>query len=271
MNKSSLKGELFPMKKVWKYILSILLVIILATAGTIYYFLNVKTYDTADEEIEEIIESDYEIDLPIIDYTPDSTIEEKGDDTGTNNNADESSTDKDKNTDDINNSEQTTGTDKTTTGSTGSNNPVVNNTGTNPSKNTASGTKQPAKNTSPEETTEITVANIKDLYRPVFQSLESQANGKIDSLLSRAVGEYHAKKAEGATISYSYFYQKYTSAGRDLEAKTDVAFSTIYKALEKDLKKHGYSQSHANDFKEQYAATKKARESALIAKAKEAL
>jgi ABC-type cobalt transport system substrate-binding protein len=254
------------MKKVWKYILSILLVIILATAGTIYYFLNVKTYDTADEEIEEIIESDYEIDLPIIDQTPDSTIEDKGDNSGTNNNVDESSTDN--NTDDINNSEQTGGTDKTTTGS---NHSVSNNTGTTPSKNTSSGTKQPAKETSPEETIEITVANIKDLYRPVFQSLESQANGKIDSLLSRAVGEYHAKKAEGATISYSYFYQKYTSAGRDLEAKTDVAFNTIFKALEKDLKKHGYSQSHANDFKEQYAATKKARESALIAKAKEAL
>lgn len=268
MNKLSLKGALFPMKKVWKYILSILLVIILATAGTIYYFLNVKTYDTADEEIEEIIESDYEIDLPIIDHTPDSTIEDKGDNTGTNNNEDQSSTDKDNNTGDINNGEQTTGTDKT---STGSNNPVSNNTETNPSKNTSSGTKQPAKNTSPEETIEITVANIKDLYRPVFQSLESQANGKIDSLLSRAVGEYHAKKADGATISYSYFYQKYTSAGRDLEAKTDVAFNTIFKALEKDLKKHGYSQSHANDFKEQYAATKKARESALIAKAKEAL
>jgi ABC-type cobalt transport system substrate-binding protein len=268
MNKLSLKGEFFPMKKVWKYILSILLVIILATAGTIYYFLNVKTYDTADEEIEEIIESDYQIDLPIIDHTPDSTIEDKGDNTGTNNNEGESSTDKDNTTDNINNGDQTTGTGKTTTGS---NNSVSNNTGTNPSKNTSSGTKQPAKNTSPEETTEITVANIKDLYRPVFQSLESQANGKIDSLLSRAVGEYHAKKAEGTTISYSYFYQKYTSAGRDLEAKTDVAFNTIYKALEKDLKKHGYSQSHANDFKEQYAATKKARESALIAKAKEAL
>jgi ABC-type cobalt transport system substrate-binding protein len=254
------------MKKVWKYILSILLVIILATAGTIYYFLNVKTYDTADEEIEEIIESDYEIDLPIIDQTPDSTIEDKGDNTGTNNNVDESSTDN--NTEDINNNDQTTGTDKTTTGS---KNPASNNTGTNPSKNTSSGTKQPANETTPEETNEITVANIKDLYRPVFQSLESQANGKIDSLLSRAVGEYHAKKAEGATISYSYFYQKYTSAGRDLEAKTDVAFNTIFKALEKDLKKHGYSPSHANDFKEQYAATKKARESALIAKAKEAL
>jgi ABC-type cobalt transport system substrate-binding protein len=265
MNKLSLKGELFPMKKVWKYILSILLVIILATAGTIYYFLNVKTYDTADEEIEEIIESDYEIDLPIIDHTPDATIEDKANDTGTNNNEDESSTDTDNSN---NNNDQTTGTDKTTTGS---KNPVSNNTGTNPSKNTSSGTKQPAKNTSPEEKIEITVANIKDLYRPVFQSLESQANGKIDSLLSRAVGEYHAKKAEGATISYSYFYQKYTSAGRDLEAKTDVAFNTIFKALEKDLKKHGYSQSHANDFKEQYAATKKARESALIAKAKEAL
>jgi ABC-type cobalt transport system substrate-binding protein len=262
MNKLSLKGELFPMKKVWKYILSILLVIILATSGTIYYFLNVKTYDTADEEIEEIIETDYEIDLPIIDHTPDSTIEDKG----TNNNEDESSTDN--NTDSINNNDQTTGTDKTTSGS---NQSDSNNTGTNPNKNTSSGTKQPAKDTSPEETTEITVANIKDLYRPVFQSLESQANGKIDSLLSRAVGEYHAKKSEGATISYSYFYQKYTSAGRDLEAKTDVAFNTIFKALEKDLKKHGYSPSHANDFKEQYASTKKARESALIAKAKEAL
>lgn len=254
------------MKKVWKYILSILLIMILATVGTIYYFLNVKTYDTADEEVEVIIETDYDIVLPGTENTKDA------------NNVDNSPTDSnetDSSPDTEAASDKETETDNSSSdskeGTTGSGN--TNTSTTKPSKSTSTDTKQndSSTNTNPDETTEITVAQIKDLYRPVFKSLESQANGKIDALLSRAVGEYQAKKASDESISYSYFYKKYTSAGRELEAKTDETFNYIYKALEKDLKKHGYSEAHAKDFKEQYEATKKARESALLDKAKEAL
>jgi hypothetical protein len=105
----------------------------------------------------------------------------------------------------------------------------------------------------------------------VFLSLQSQANGKLDSLVGAAISEYQAKKANGVSISYSYFYQKYSSAGRALEDKTDSAFYYIYGALESELKKHGFDSSHAADFKQQYAAAKKAREASLINLAKQGL
>jgi ABC-type cobalt transport system substrate-binding protein len=260
------------MKKVWKIILSILLVIILATAGTIYYFLNVKTYDIADEELEEIIETDYEIILPNdVDAvegesgnTEGSADDTAGAGTGTDGNDDTAS---DQGTSENNDKNQkdsdTPKSDGTTTGK--------NNSGTSKPNTSNQPSKKPTDSKTEELATEVTVKNIKDKYRPVFQSLESQASGKIDSLVSRAIGEYNNKKANGESISYSYFYQKYTSAGRDLESKTDAAFNYIYTALEKDLKKHGYSASHAKVFREQYNETKKDREAALLNKAKEAL
>jgi ABC-type cobalt transport system substrate-binding protein len=253
------------MKKIWKYIISILVVIILATAGTIYYFLNVKTYDTADQEIEKIIESEYDIVLP---DESESTVSKT---------PAESTDETDENKEEVGSSEtvnEKTNTDDTTsTNSKNTSNDKNNSATTIPNKNPQTTTKPSGKDTTStsKEETEVTVKNIKDKYRPVFQSLESQANGKIDALMSRAIGEYHQKKANNASISYSYFYQKYTAAGRDLEGKTDSTFNYIYNALENELKEQGYSASHAKVFREQYEETKRARESALLNKAKEAL
>jgi ABC-type cobalt transport system substrate-binding protein len=254
------------MKKVWKYILSILLVVILASAGTIYYFLNIKTYDIADEEVKEIIESEYDIILPGEPGFPEVVNNNNNDST----NSGESSTDSGSNVTNDDNSEAggstsdnksdaTSTTGKTNTGK------VV------PNKNSTNNSSKPNKDTNGSTEQEETVMTIKNKYRPVFQSLESQANSKIDALLSKAFGEYQSKKNNGEAISYSYFYQKYTSAGRALENNTDGAFNYIYKALENELKAHGYSTTHAKAFKEQYEETKKARESALLNKAKEAL
>jgi ABC-type cobalt transport system substrate-binding protein len=274
------------MKKVWKYILSILLVIILATAGTIYYFLNIKTYETADEEIEQIIESNYDIILPGIGNNDDATEE---DSITTESNENESTADSPS----VNVQNNVDNGDSSTDSNEGATTSSENKSGTTTaSKNSQSDTKKPTTsqvdtkksttqtdtkkptnntNTNQDNKTELTVISIKDLYRPVFKSLESQANAKIDALLSRAIGEYHSKKASGESVSYSYFYQKYTTAGRNLEAKTDETFNYIYTALEKDLKKNGYSPSHAKAFKEAYAEAKKERESALLNKAKESL
>jgi molybdopterin converting factor small subunit len=118
---------------------------------------------------------------------------------------------------------------------------------------------------------EITVKDIKDLYRPSFENLQAQANEKINGMINVAIEEYSTKKSNGESISYTYFLRKYSAAGNDLERNTDNAFQIIYSALEKDLKKHGFSPSHANEFKEEYENAKKARESALIEKAKSAL
>jgi hypothetical protein len=256
------------MKKVWKYILSFLLVVMLATAGTIYYFLNVKTYDIADEEIEEIVESDFDIILPgkvdSIQPTNDEQRNSKDSNGNTKSTETNSGSENSDTIEESSNSIEETGekssdsTDKTPTEES------VNNANSKPNNNN-----HPNKNATP--VIEVTVKQIKDLYRPVFKSLQSQANGKIDSLVSRAIGEYRSQQSEGQSISYSYFYQKYSSAGRELEAKTDDAFNYIYKALENELKENGYSTTHAKDFRDQYEVSKKERESLLLAKAREAL
>lgn len=256
------------MKKVWKYILSFLLVIILATAGTIYYFLNVKTYDIADEEIEEIVESDFDIVLPGKEDSIQSNNNETSNSNDSNTKSNETDSDSENNVANGDTSNTIVETGEKSSESTDNNQTDTKESGkdstTKPTSNN-----QPNKNTKP--TNEVTVKQIKDLYRPVFKSLQSQANGKIDSLVSRAIGEYRAQQSNGESISYSYFYQKYSSAGRDLEAKTDDAFNYIYNALEKELKDNGYSTSHAKDFRDQYEVSKKERESLLLAKAKEAL
>jgi ABC-type cobalt transport system substrate-binding protein len=256
------------MKKVWKYILSFLLVIIIATAGTIYYFLNVKTYDIADEEIKEIVESDFDIVLPGEENSLPYNNEENSNSNDNNGSKKSNETKSDSDNSSTNGATSHSIDDNKNSDSTGNNQTGTNesdkNTTTKPNSNN-----QPTKNTSP--TTEVTVKQIKDLYRPVFKSLQSQANGKIDSLVSRAIGEYRAQQANGESISYSYFYQKYSSAGKELEAKTDGAFNYIYNSLENKLKEHGYSTSHAKDFRDQYEISKKERESLLLAKAREAL
>jgi ABC-type cobalt transport system substrate-binding protein len=252
------------MKKVWKYILSILLVLILATAGTIYYFLNVKTYETADEELEEIIESEYDIILPRKEVS--KPVNEVSSNVG---NEQTTSTDSNINQE-VGTNTNNTDTDNMNSESATNNSDSSTNESSNPTKDNQ-GEDSGSDSIIEDPTEEVTVADIKDRYRPVFESLQSQANGKIDALTSRAFQEYQTQKSNGESISFSYFYQKYSSAGKELESVTDETFNYIYSALENELKENGYSPSHANDFREQYAAAKQQREKALLNKAKEAL
>jgi hypothetical protein len=243
------------MKKFWKIFLSIILVLALTGGGTLYYFLKVKTYDVADEEVEEITQSEYEILLP--GEKEPVTISNGGKKVVGTKDKSNSTSAEDNSNDDV-------------SASNGSNsNPSSNDTSSNDSSknNQSSG----ASDQSSSKELEVTVASIKNLYRPTFESLESQANQKIDSLVSKAFNEYQTKKQNGESISFAYFYQKYSSAGSQLESQTDGAFHYIYKALEKELKNNGFSPSHAVSFKEEYEKAKNARESALLNKAKGAL
>ncbi|MEC1747906.1 hypothetical protein [Schinkia azotoformans] len=115
----------------------------------------------------------------------------------------------------------------------------------------------------------VTAETIKGKYRPSFESLESQANGKINALVGRAIGEYKEKKASGEKISYSYFLSKYKTAGEALEGKTDQAFNKLYGALQEDLKAHGFDPNEAAEFRSAYEAEKKARRNALLSSAME--
>ena len=113
----------------------------------------------------------------------------------------------------------------------------------------------------------VTVETIKEKYRPSFENLESQANGKIKALVDHAVSEYKEKKANGEKISVNYFLTKYKTAGEALEAKTDQAFEQVYGALQKELKANGFNPDEAVDVRASYEASKKERKNALLSSA----
>jgi hypothetical protein len=286
------------MRKVWRYVLFSFLALVLVGAGTVYYFFEVKSYEIEDETVREIIETVYEIILPgDSDYVEPALVEQQQPDDSqpTEANPDDPEEDNSSNPSSQNDRPSNAGTTtiaEEETSSQGENSSTkqpnsINPAKPNPNSNTnKSDGKAPAQtnpaeqnqNEAPEKKpaeTEakptLTVKNIKDQYRPVFYSLQSQANGKLDALVSRAISEYQGKKANGESISYSYFYQKYTTAGRALESQTDDAFYYIYGALENDLKKHGHSTSHATVFKDQYAAAKREREASILSIAKNGL
>jgi hypothetical protein len=235
------------MKK-WKIALIIVLLLVVGGAGTAYYFFELKEYETEDLAIKEITETEYTITLP----TDDEDEEEVEVD-------DENST-------------ETTGTDTNsdTNSQTQSSNGTSDKGTTNqPSTETSKTTPNPTE--SKPKKKDITVASIKTKYEPTFVDLESQANSKIDSLIGRAFTEFQEKKANGESVSFGYFYQKYNSAAKELEKRTDAAFEIVYDALEGELKKHGFSPSHAKEFKEAYDTAKSERRSALLKKAMEQL
>ncbi|WP_052650751.1 hypothetical protein [Planococcus massiliensis] len=113
----------------------------------------------------------------------------------------------------------------------------------------------------------VTVAQIKQKYEPSLADIESQANSRINGLVSRAKSEYDSKKAKGESISYGYFYNKYMSAATELEGRTDTVFYAVLGSMKKELKANGLAESHADSLVSEYEARKEQRKSDLISKA----
>jgi hypothetical protein len=242
------------MKKFWKLMISIILILIIGGAGTAFYLLKVKTYDIADEEVDEIAGSEYEIMLP--DESPNSD-EETSDSKAQDQNEDEDVNNNKEAVDDASNPSADSDAAGTPTEQA--------------SQESSNQLASDSKNEDDRKAKEVTVASIKQKYNPSFQNLESQANSKLNALVGQAYAEYQNKKNNGESISFGYFYQKYSSAASALESNTDAAFQSVLNAVENDLVKNGFSKSEANSFKKEYEAQKKARENALLNKVKEAL
>ncbi|RSK28701.1 hypothetical protein EJF36_18505 [Bacillus sp. HMF5848] len=256
--------------KRWHIATIITLVILIGIAGTVYYNLEIKQQEIAeDDTVEAITDTDYNIELPT------STSNEK-----TGNTEDDEKTEKKIDQEDEQVETETTASDKATTSQNQADSdseaknvtkdPVKKqqNSSTDSSSNKENSTSQPSESTNEAKDTEdevtVTVAEIKSSYMPVFKDLETQANNKVNSLVNRAIAEYKEKKQNGESISFSYFYTKYTDAGEALETKTNQVFNTIYAALEKELVNNGYSKEHAKEFKDAYNKAKKERRNALL-------
>ncbi|MEK3978660.1 hypothetical protein MKY37_06130 [Psychrobacillus sp. FSL K6-2836] len=239
-------------RKKLKIFLLVSLVIILGAVGYLLYEFKFKTYDVADDEVSEIVEDPYVLELPDgskITMDKDGNVVEDYSSTQTASNESTSTTDGGS-SEQIATSGQGSSTDSndtsTTEGSAGSTTPPV-----------SSGSSQ----------TEPTVGSIKEKYIPAFTALEGQADAKINALIGRAKTEYTNKKANGEGIDFGYFYNKYMAAAEGLEANTDTIFNGVLAAVEKDLEANGFDKSYAKSFKDEYEATKKARRDSILSKA----
>lgn len=270
------------MKKL-KYIFIALAVIVLCIGGYIVYELKFKSYDTADPEVDALIEETYNVELPdgtvIVVDKEGNIVENKTSDSQNNGattaSAQTSSTNE--NSDSTQDDEEGTETGTTNNGN-GSSNSNSGQTGTSANSNTGSNTesnsntnKNPNTNTNtggsntPAE--KVTVASIKAKYEGTFKSLENQSRARMNSLISQAANEYSTKKSNGESISYGYFYKKYMGAAKGVESATDSTVNVVVGLVEKDLQKNGFDKSYAQSFKEEYNAMKESMRSEMMDKA----
>lgn len=279
------------MKKL-KYILIALAVIVLCIGGYLVYELKFKSYDTADPEVDALIEETYNVELPdgtvIVVDKEGNVVENKTTDSQNNGvtTASAQTSDTDKTNSDSTEKDEESGTGTTNSGN-GSSNSNSGQTGTSANSNTGSNTgstgsnsgsntnsntsQKPNTNTNtagsntPAE--KVTVASIKAKYEGTFKSLESQSRARMNSLISQAANEYSTKKSNGESISYGYFYKKYMGAAKGVESATDSTVNVVVGLVEKDLQKNGFDKSYAQSFKDEYNAMKESLRSEMMDKA----
>lgn len=251
------------MKKTFKIAIVTVLVLLAGGAGSIYYFLNVKEYDVSDAKVEEITKADYQIDLPDADDAVDDKDSGAAGEGGEEAAGEESQV--------ANEDSVETSTTSTNGNTESKQKEKARESASGSKKSRADDTENTENSAKDKKKQAVTAESIKAAYRPVFQSLEAQANAKIDSLVSAAYSEYQTKKENGESVSVTYFYRKYSAAGKELESMTDQTFQYVYESLENELTKQGFSAKEAHEFKTQYENAKSAREAALIEKAKAAM
>lgn len=242
------------MKKL-KYILIALAVIVLGVGGYIVYELKFKTYDTADAEVDALLEETFELQLPdgtVILVDKEGNVVDSKAGNSENSNSSETAEDTNSNTDTNVDGETEAGATTTTT-----------ETPTNAATDNSNPTNSPNTTT----TEKVTVATIKDGYANTFAMIENQARARLNSLISQAAGEYSAKKKKGESISYGYFYNKYMGAATSVESSTDATVNAVIRLVEKDLQANGFDKSYAQSFAEEYKVTKKALRDELMSKA----
>lgn len=292
------------MKKHWKKIVLVLGIIFLSVAGYLVYLFQFKEYDVADEQVDEITKENYEVELPdgskiIVDgdgnVVEEGVAENSAD--GSKDSSSETASGTDGNSSEGSNSSNseggaseggstgsTSGTAGTSTsnggtssgssdkasGSGSNSGSTTGNTGSNGSgsSNSGKGSAGGSGNSGSDAGSgKVTVAQIKQKYEPSLADIENQANSRINGLVSRAKSEYDSKKANGESISYGYFYNKYMSAATELEGRTDTVFYAVLGSMKKELKANGLAESHADSLVSEYEARKEQRKSDLISKA----
>ncbi|MER2105646.1 MAG: hypothetical protein ABS949_01790 [Solibacillus sp.] len=247
------------MKKSIKYILLGVLSLVLIVGGYIFYELKVKQYDVADEKVDEIVNEAIELELPngskLKLDAQGNVIEEVEAEVEVEVEKEQYKLDGEDVVVEVvdgkviavyNRNHELIEHETIKVGSTLDN------------EDTKTTEVKPAEDEKP------TVATIKANYAGSFAALEGQARGRLNGLIGQAKAEYSAKVANGETINYSYFYQKYYGAATGMEATIDGAFEALYAKLQQDLTANGYDGSHASSFRTQYESAKSSLRSQLL-------
>ncbi|TWT27863.1 hypothetical protein [Planomicrobium sp. CPCC 101110] len=110
------------------------------------------------------------------------------------------------------------------------------------------------KRNSPDK--KVKVGQIKAEYEAAFENLEKQSTDRLYKLVGIAKNEYLEKKATGQSISYPYFYNKYTAAASELEKQTDQFFYALINDMEKELKANNLPNSITDPYVKEYEKRK---------------
>ncbi|WP_303964768.1 hypothetical protein [Sporosarcina ureae] len=229
-------------------------VIVFGGIYSVYHF-QIKESEVANKEANQTIESPSDTTLPM---ESELTIEGEENQEGQKGTSGSSST---------KGSEQTTSGSNTKANDAGT-------TGRQPSVDQQTNdVKHPNSNTTKKPVTDNaqtgkpgkkqSVAKIKSEYQLTVNNLQSEVDSELNSLINSAKKEYSTKIANGESVDYGYFYNKYMSSIAGLEAQTDSTFNGIMSSLEKDLQANGYDKSNSQSLRDEYEAKKSARRDSM--------
>lgn len=247
------------MNKKLKILLISTLVLVAVVGGYLLYIFQFKEYEVADEEIEEIMEHAYDVELP--NGTKLVVESEEGTEGKLEKKHPERNDDVREVSENTSSSSEEREREESSSGSTSESSSTASG-GTDEANTSASTDSTITEATSPAA--KITVGDIKRKFERSINDLEEQVDSKINSLTTRAKDEYNTKKQNGESVSYAYFYNKYMGAAENLEAQTDMVFEGIVGSLEKDLEANGFNKAYSQSFRDQYAAQKKARRDRIM-------
>lgn len=111
-------------------------------------------------------------------------------------------------------------------------------------------------------TSQDTYIEILNKYNARLESLQSEFQGKLNSLLSQGYSDYKSGNVSKAKLASSYL-----SKGKNLEKESDAKFNALMKEMESELKSNGLDTSITKNIKSYYNGCKSQKMKEIMAKA----
>jgi hypothetical protein len=102
-------------------------------------------------------------------------------------------------------------------------------------------------------------------YQPQFQSLQSQATGRMEGLFSAGLSEYRQQQKAG-TLNKSELARKYIQAGKMVESNVDSQFYRLLNAMNAELIANNQSTGIIATIEDRYINAKASKRSELLSR-----